>query len=780
MRLTTPIQALPLIALLLCPLYAGEWAPPGFTEISEIAFIKRGAFNPNHYYTEFINSSWRPGGGIFILNASDRTERNLFPSMSGGVFGRFDISFDAKRIVFSHKKSPGEGFRIYSAKIDGSDLKQLTFPEPGEAETAKKFAGGLYHRGTDDMDPCWLPDGGVAFVSTRPRYGVLCDPSDDLTVSTMYRIEADGSGMRRLSYGALSENSPCVLPDGRIMYTRWEYVDKGASAVKCLWAMRPDGTGSAEIYGNDIALPPTMIFGRPMPGGGKYVFIGAPHYPQGPNGTVIVADTSGGTRDESSMRIVTDDVEIRDESGYHFKKGGRWEFDPSGKSGRLFRDPYPLPDGNFLVSMKPAGRAWNEADGYELALLSSDGAARSIYRDGKYSAFQPVPIAPRPVPPVLPSAPDENLAGQNLAALLITDVYVGLENVPRGKAKYVRVLEQIARPWSANRAAMGGKKTEDAHGQQHAAISRYTHLGLKVQRGVAEIEPDGSAYFLVPANRNIFLQVLDENFMALQTERTFVNYMPGEIRSCIGCHESSSETPRPAGSARALATRRPPQKLKPQRGEESAEKLFDYAAQIQPVFDRHCVQCHGQNRREGGLDLRGTPTELFSVSYESLVPDYIRRAKATENSPHAREWVGMTNISKKNYARIDRNLLGKIISEIFQKDNNVEYLPAGSLGARTSVLVGAFAPEAADIRDARAAERARELARTHRDVKLSESEILALSNWIDTNCQFHPSYWGAKNLKYKNSPQFRPKLGFDDAISETPPKGLEFSPGRSE
>lgn len=753
----------------------------GLSGFSELAFIKRNTFDPNHYYTEFINSSWKPGGGIFILNLEDRSERELFPQMSGGVFGRFDISFDAKRIVFSYKKSAGDGFRIYSANIDGTNLRQLTFPEPGEAETAKKFKRGKYHNGTDDMDPCWLPDGGIAFVSTRPRYGVLCDPSDDLVVATMYRMEADGSGMKRLSYGALSENSPCVLPDGRIMYTRWEYVDKGASAVKCLWAMRPDGTGSAEIYGNDIALPVTMIFGRPLPGGnGKYVFIGAPHYPQGPNGTVIVADISKGVRSESAMRHITSDVEIRDESGYHFKKGEKWEFDPSGKSGRLFRDPYPISDEKFLVAMKPEGYIWSDASGYELAVLSSDGSSRRIYRDKKYSAFQPVPVAPRPMPPVLPSASDEGLERRNLAALLITDVYAGTENIPIGTAKYVRVLDQIARPWDANRIAMGGEKTEDAHGQQHAVISRYTHLGVKVQLGVAEIEPDGSAYFLVPANRNIFLQILDENYMALQTERTFVNYMPGEIRGCIGCHERASETPRTAKTSRVLALCKPPQELKPQKGEKSAKKLFDYAAQIQPIFDKKCVSCHGQNRCEKGLDLRGTQTKFFNVSYESLVPDYVRHTNIPQNRHVEGERIGMTNMAKKDYIRVDRRLLGKIISELFQKDNNVEYLPSGSLGARTSVLIGAFAPGAVDIKDRQDAARARELAKIHKEIKLSDTEILALSNWIDTNCQYHPSYWGAKNLKYKNAPQFRPMLGFDDVVSESPPKGLETSPALEE
>ena len=127
MRLKILSLMLPLLALPFWRLGAGEEGLSGF---SELAFIKRNAFDPNHYYTEFINSSWRPGGGIFILNLKDGSQRELFPRMSGGVFGRFDISFDAKRIVFSYKKSAGEGFRIYSAEIDGSELKQLTFPEP--------------------------------------------------------------------------------------------------------------------------------------------------------------------------------------------------------------------------------------------------------------------------------------------------------------------------------------------------------------------------------------------------------------------------------------------------------------------------------------------------------------------------------------------------------------------------------------------------------------------------------------------------------------------------
>lgn len=262
--------------------------------------------------------------------------------------------------------------------------------------------------------------------------------------------------------------------------------------------------------------------------------------------------------------------------------------------------------------MKPEGYIWSDAGGYELAILSSDGSTRRIYRDKKYSAFQPVPVAPRPMPPVLPSAPDEDLERRNLAALLITDVYAGTDNIPRGAAKYVRVLDQIARPWGANRIAMGGEKTEDAHGQQHAVISRYTHLGVKVQLGVAEIEPDGSAYFLVPANRNIFLQILDKNYMALQTERTFVNYMPGEIRGCIGCHERASETPRTAKFSRVLALCKPPQELKPQKGENPPKSFLTIPRKYSRFLTKNACRAMGKTGARRALTCVG-PRQSFSM-----------------------------------------------------------------------------------------------------------------------------------------------------------------------
>ena len=130
------------------------------------------------------------------------------------------------------------------------------------------------------------------------------------------------------------------------------------------------------------------------------------------------------------------------------------------------------------------------------------------------------------------SAIDPTLASKNKARCIVTDIYIGMEGVERGTVKYLRIMEQVPRPWTARTRWWG-----DGDGFAHTTISA-THLALKLQYGIVPVEKDGSAYFEVPANRNIYFQALDKNYMAVQTERTYVNYMPGETRSCLGCHET--------------------------------------------------------------------------------------------------------------------------------------------------------------------------------------------------------------------------------------------------
>jgi hypothetical protein len=702
------------------------------TAQEKIIFVKRFQYNSNHYYTDFINSQFMPGGNICILDAKTGKVTEVVKGLEGGVFGRFDLSFDAKRIVFAWKKGADDGYRIYECGIDGAGLRQLTFPEPNEPELVRKYQKG-YHHGTDDMEPCYLPDGGICFISTRCQFGILCDGADVLTTTVLYRMDGDGKRMEKLTNSSVSEATPTMMEDGRILYTRWEYVDKGAVSVKCLWAMRPDGSGSAEIYGNDISLPPTLIQGRVIPGSStEFVALGAPHYPQSAVGTVIRIDTTKNIRTREPMTYMTPDVDIQNEGGFAFRQSdGNWQHDKTG-SGPLFRDPYPISAKSFLVAHKPTGTPWHDPKGYALYKLDEAGKVELIHRDEAISCFQPVPLRSRRCPPVLSEARDAELAARNLAVCVVQDVYQGLENVQRGEAKWIRVMEQVPRPWAARYSWKG-----DEYDQQHVVISKDGALGLKVQHGIVPVESDGSAHFIVPADRNIYFQVLDKNFMELQRERTYVNYRPGEKRSCIGCHEMPHSVP-PASNRVPLAAQRAPSVPGPARA-------IHYPTDVQPVWDKHCIKCHSGEKPMGGLDLSGMPTTLFSRSYESLMPE------------------------RRRNPRRDLGLLGPIIGENHPKTGNVHYLPAKSVGSHASVLVSLLSHGLVRLADPKDAGRVKKLEQTHKNVRLSTEELLQVTTWIESNGQYYGSYWGRRNLQYKEHPNFRPAPTFAVATSMVSP-----------
>lgn len=720
------------------------------TGTDEILFIKRYTYDANHYYTEYLNSRWKPGGGIFVLSLKDGSVRQVAGELEGGVFGRMDLSFDAKRIVFDWKPSVDEGYRVFEIGTNGRGLRQVLQAPEDEAQVASRYRPtnadkATYHSGSDDMHPCYLPDGGIAFVSTRCQANTLCHGGDAFTTPVLYRMDAGGRNLKQLSFGALSEFTPAVLPDGRIMYSRWEYVDKGAVSAKCIWAMRPDGTASAEIYGNDIPFPPTMIQARAIPGApSKYVFLGCPHYPQNALGTIIRIDMSKPIRTDEPMTYLTPDVKILAEGGWHFRDplSGNVVMDRSGR-GPLFRDPWPLDENHFLVAHKPRGFGSSYApNGYGLYLLDAAGTVQPFYHDPVISSWQAVPLKAREVPPVFPRAVDAQLARANQAKCIVTDVYHGLENVERGTIKHIRVLEQIPRPWSARRF---GRGRVDSYDQQYAVVSKDTALGLKVQHGVVPVEDDGSAHFLVPAEANIFFQVLDENYLAVQTERTFVNFMPGEVRSCVGCHETPDDPP-PATSRTPMALRRKPSLPGPQPGETAGRRPLHYPTDVQPVLDQHCMECHNAKDRKGGLDLSDRMTTFFSASYENLLIER-RGGRKDRRNPD----------------------LVPTIGENHPKTGNVRYLPARSMGSHNSLLVAMLAPGRVQLTASEERlQRLAKLAKTHEKLRLKPEELLRISNWVDTNAQYYGSYYGRRNLKDRSHSNFRPVPTWRSAIGISP------------
>ncbi len=691
-----------------------------------IVFAKRRTYSPGFYYADFMFAR-EFGGNLCVLNIQDGTVADVVPSMKDGIFDRFDLSFDAGRLVFGYKRARGEGMRIYEVGVDGAGLRQLTFPPEDEVERIRRYrhprygADGVYAHHTDDFHPSYLPDGGICFTSSRCERGVLCGEDDSLAVNTLYRMDADGANMRMLSGNALSEHAPSVTEDGRILYTRWEYVDKGVIAVQSLWAMRPDGSGSSEIYGNVIEDPPVLIHARQVPGKADlFVATITMHHPLAV-GPITLVDITKPIDTHEPLTSVTPECRVDIEGVGTFGNGEDWAHLKNGRwvkdnRGPLYADPFPLADPKtgvssgkfFLVSCNP-DETWNHPTAYGIWLIDTFGNRVRIYDDPSTSCWTPIPLLPRAVPPVIGSVREENSAEE--ATVVLSDVYEGLDGVPRGSVKYLRVLEQVPRPWSSRRFW-----PDDTAFGQHVPITWYSHIFVKVHHGVVPVEEDGSAHFRVPADRNIFFQALDEDFMEIQRMRTFVNFQAGETRSCIGCHEGRRKAPLPKPIA-ALAY--PALALRPQPG-ETIPRPIHYPSDVQPVWDRHCVNCHGGASPDGGLDLSGELTEYFNRSYEELM--------------------------SKGYVTFIQEFRGP---DPRAQKTNVVPLPPKALGSHASRLM-------------------RVLREGHYDARLSTEEFVRVATWLDSNGQYYGSYFGPRNLKYQDRGDFRPLPTFESASGQIP------------
>jgi hypothetical protein len=130
------------------------------------------------------------------------------------------------------------------------------------------------------------------------------------------------------------------------------------------------------------------------------------------------------------------------------------------------------------------------------------------------------------------------------------------------------------------------------------------------------IPPHGSAHFTVPAHRELFFQLLDERGMAVQSMRSATSVRHGERLVCAGCHEHGSSAAAAAAGV-PLALRRPPSRPAP---DVDGSRPFSYPRLVQPVLDRHCVQCHAERKADGAPSLAREPIRgKWFTSYHNLV-----------------------------------------------------------------------------------------------------------------------------------------------------------------
>ena len=747
------------------PLATAAAIDPDELAFDEIVFVKRKPYSSDHYYTDITNGTsadrFHRNNGIFVYNLHTRTERAIVTAadMPGGkgFIGKISTSFDAQKIIFDFRQDPSSGFRIWEVNVDGSGLRQISRPPGDEAAKVSRW-GKPWH--TDDIHPCYLPDGNIVFSSTRCEHTVLCGGSAALVAPALHRMNADGTGIEQLTRSPVSEFCPVVLSDGRVMYHRWEYIDKGARVGKTIWSVNPDGTKPQELYGVDddtttVYMYPQEILGRDN----QLVCVGTCHFPQGGClGAVMVIDYENENRargpdpDEADYRQ-TDDryavtnvtphvfIERRTEPGWHFKTAdGSYVHDRNGQQGHLYTHPYPISQREFLVSCKvdPADHYKNVSDAYSLFLIDVDGNHRFIHADDELSCWHPLPLVARPVPPNPRSIRSDQYAKSGQAVCVVTDIHSGMEGVKDGEVKWLRINEAVPRYWDTARRW----KTSLSSSSWKAA------LWPRVQWGVVPVEKDGSAHFLVPANRSIFYQALDENFREIQRERTYVNYAAGEVRSCTGCHGHTGRSSSPESSTAPFALTREPSVPQPQPcdlvengGDGLAGQVIHYPTDIQPIFAAKCVSCHGETDPAGKLRLTGEITTYYSTSYEEL-------ARKELAGPIIAEFTSFRRGDRGNY--------------------NGAFLPPGNLGCAKSPMIDLLTNSGHPKN-----------ATDDHSKMLTDMEMMVLSRWVDSNYQFYGTYYGRHHLKWAkedpgvpsyNPADFRRRPTFREAIGFFAPK----------
>ena len=391
-----------------CPASTGTAVGPDELGFEEIIFVKRKPYSSDHYYTD-INSGtspdrFLPHNGIYVYNLRTRLERAVVRAadMPGGkgFIGKISLSFDARKVIFDFRQDPGAGFRIWEVGTDGTSLRQVSLPPPDEAEKAARWHKGWH---TDDIHPCYLPDGKIIFSSTRCEHTVLCGGSAQLVAPGMHRMDADGAHVEQLTNSPVSEFCPLVLDDGRVMYHRWEYIDQGARVAKTVWSMNPDGTQPQELYGLDHDATTVYMYPQPLPGSNhRFVCVGTCHYPQGGClGAILLVDFGMGVRrrgpDPGEAGYLQGDnrypvVNITPHvfvprgswTGWRFLTGdGKYVDDDQGRKGHLYTHPYPVSDRKFLVSCKvnPSDHFKNVANAYALYLINTEGHERPVHAD---------------------------------------------------------------------------------------------------------------------------------------------------------------------------------------------------------------------------------------------------------------------------------------------------------------------------------------------------------------------------------------------------------------
>ncbi|HUU23772.1 MAG TPA: discoidin domain-containing protein [Phycisphaerae bacterium] len=585
-------------------------------DFDKILITKRAPTQYSHMSDQYYGWWSRPGGGIYVLEGLKTGKpklRCLTKGFEVGSFLRPDLSYDAKKILFAYCKYyrhvAGIGNKVDKSKLPEDALYHV-YEMNVDGTGVRRVTRGKY----DDFDPRYLPSGEIVFLSTRRGQFFQCGRSSAMStldgdlpdsyvrcgggnsrpvaVYTLHVMDANGKNLRAISAFENFEWTPSVSADGRIFYARWDYVDRHNNAFMSLWSTHPDGTNPQGVYGNFTRKPHCIFEARSIPNSNKIIFTASAHHAI-TAGSLVLLDPDVAQDGPAPLTRLTPEVCFPEMEGW-----------PK----TYYANPYPLSEKYYFTAWSPnpihseGGR--NPLNSLGVYLYDVFGNLELIHRDPNLGTTYPIPLRPRRKPPAaseLVRRENEQTPEGKEGRVMLVNVYEGLRDVKAGAVKRLRIVGVPAKVQPQMNSPSIGVTSEDPG---------------KCVLGTVPIEPDGSAYFRMPAGVNVFFQALDAHGRAVQTMRTITYVQPGQTLSCIGCHEPRTNAP-PA--KRPLAMRRPPSKITV--GPAGSWPLrFDTL--VQPVLDKHCVRCH----KPGGekpkavakLDLTGKESYKALLAYGGL------------------------------------------------------------------------------------------------------------------------------------------------------------------
>ena len=512
---------------------------------------------------------------VELSNLRDEVQiRTIYKPDNTSSIADLKLHWDGDRAMFTQTMSDNR-WNVFEVKLNNGDCKKLIDnPEPD-----LEFYDGTY-----------LPDGRIIANSNIGYQGVPCVNGSD-PVGNMVLYTPQSKNLRRLTFDQDANWNPVIMNNGRVMYTRWEYTDLTHYYTRIVMNMNPDGTEQKALSGSGSMFPNSTFDVQPLPGyASAFVGIISGHHGVARSGRLILFDPAKARKGAAGMlqeiphrnRPIVEEVKDR-------LVDGVWP---------QFIKPSPLNDTYFLVAAK-----LDKNDLWGIYLVDKFDNVTCLHKMEGEGYISPIAVRKTVTPPAIP---DRVKLDDKQATVFIQDIYEGegLKGIPRGTVKSLRLH-------AYEYAYVQTQSDHNWHGIQSG-------WDIKRMLGTVPVEEDGSVIFKIPANTPVSIQPLDKDGVAVQWMRSWLTGQPGEIVSCVGCHEDQNQIVIPK---RVIASQKAPHALTPPEG---GPRSFTFDLEVQPILDRACIACH--NGEGKAFDLRGGKKDNrgYGTSYLNLHP-YVHR-----------------------------------------------------------------------------------------------------------------------------------------------------------